>query len=244
MQLAFIALFSLQIIGTLTAPFYLRIRGKMSDHKMKFSKRHILKDITLHFLMMSFITAHFVVILYSLLNTQAKAPQQLLFFASLEVVFLAAALYGSGMYIAAILFEAVTRRRFSIIRLLHGPISHSIMYGAYLASFGNLANIARFSEGNISLSPIVFFVVGALGGYSAGISAISSGISYIYTILAVVIGLAFSLNQDLLNPFSAHFEGYFVMSTIIGVVFFFWSKSHNAKFSWYRPINVTKIRLF
>jgi hypothetical protein len=247
MGLAIAALFSLQIIGTLATPIYLSVRGNMPRRISHYSKKKIIRAITTHFLMMFFITFHFIVILYALLNSQSEVSQQLLFYNALEVVFLSAALYGSGMYIASVLFEMLNKKHSYITRIIHGPISHIIMFGGYLCAFGNLSNISHFTaSSDIAFVPWQSLVLlGIIGGYSSGISAISSGIAYIFAIASILIGLFFSLwMPDYGNPFYLHFLGFWATSFTVCMIFIATRVIKRKPFSWYIPINFSKVKLF
>lgn len=245
MDLAAAALFTLQIAGLIATPIYLRARGLMSlNTHAKLSNKKLIKDISLHFTMMFGITVFFIVMLFSFLNNSAASSQNLLFYISLEVVFLAAALYGSGMYIASILIDTFVKSNLKIVRLVHGPVSHGIMFGAYLCAFGNLGNIAAHSTNPaISIPWYLFLTVGLLGGYSAAISAISGGISYLYALESTIIGIIFlAWNFNLLNPFVQHFIGFSVSSAMVCLAYILIRIKQNEPLAWYHPINVSKIK--
>lgn len=247
MQNALLTLCFFTLSGVVGTPFYIWIRGKMSLSKFhKYTKKKIIKDITFHFLMMFFITANFVLILYFLYNSTDKASESLLFYNSLQILVLAAAIYGSGMYMTAILFETLTQKTYDITKLIHGPISHGIMYGSYFIAFGNLGNVAKFahqSNTNITSFPLqLVFILGIFGGLCAGIGAVSSGISYIYSLISVIFSVFILLNNnDTTNPFIIHFIGFAVCSISVGIIYALLEKARNVPFSWYRPVNFTKL---
>jgi len=205
----------------------------------EYSKKTIFRVVGMHFLMMFIITAIQVIILQSLLTGNSQLSQQAVFVVSIQVLFLAAALYGSGIYITAILFETFVTRKYLVIRFLHGPLSHTIIYTAYLGTFGNvsfinnaLSIVSSPSIGQIFIAfGILTGIVAAIGNYANGILMISIVVS------AITFAIFLFLNVNS-NNFALLFEGYEISFLVTGTALTLYTLMKGEKLSWYKPINI------
>lgn len=236
---AFLLVFATLGIGL--SPFYLYLRSKMtrSNKPHEYSKKTIFRVAGMHFCMMFTATAIQVIILQSLLNGSQLLTQRAIFVVSIQVLFLAAALYGSGIYITAILFETFVTRKYLVIRFLHGPLSHTIIYTSYLGTFANLGFIAAAlnTHTTIALWPILF-IYGVVTGVVVAIDNYANGILLISLIVSsIALGVFIFLNSGV-NSFTYFFvgidSGLLVMGGLLAVTRIIQGK----RLSWYDPINI------
>lgn len=231
----------LSLMGIILSPLYLFLRGKMtkSNKPHEYSKKTIFRVVGMHFLMMFGITAIQVVILQSLLMGTGTLTQKAIFVVSVQILFLAAALYGSGIYITAILFETFVTKKYLVIRFLHGPLSHTIIYGAYLGTFGNLSFIAN--ELGVSSTTAfwqLFILLGVLAGIVAAIDNYANGILILSLLCGLIALLLFTVLNTQLNAFSYFFLGLLGGFLTVSCIFIAARLLQGKKLSWYEPVNI------
>lgn len=242
MLLSEISLLVLAGMGVILSPIYLYVRSKMtrSNKPHEYSKKRIFRVVGMHFLMMFGITVINTIILQALLTGSQFLSQKAIFVISLHVLFLAAALYGSGIYITSILFETFVSRKYLVIRFLHGPLSHTIIFASYLGIFANLSFIANELEIHSSIQTYgqIFLLLGIISGIVAAIDNLANGILLLSVITSAVTLALFLFVNSTINTFSVFFlglEGGFLIAAMI-LLFKRLLKGH--RFSWYEPVNI------
>lgn len=229
------------LLGIVFSPIYLFLRQKMtrSNKPHEYSRKTIFRVVAMHFFMMFVITAIQVAILQSLLSGNTILSQNAIFVVSLQVLFLAASLYGSGIYITSILFETFVTRKYLVIRFLHGPLSHTIVYASYLGIFANLSFISQALgiSSTLNMSNI-FLGFGILAGIVAATDNLANGILLVSLIVTSIAFALFLFVNGQSNSFAFFFEGYgagFLTTGISLVVYKFLKKE---RLSWYQPVNI------
>jgi hypothetical protein len=240
------ALLVLSFSGIIGTPVYLFLRSKMIKADFSYSKRHIFKVVILHLATMVSITLLHALILLSILQTKESiSPLKLQYFIA-QIVLLAVALYGGGMYITCILVEhfAAPNNKQGILfkktlRLLHGPASHLIFEMAYLLAFWNIAAIQQdlFMVGTPTLFPF-FTVLGAVVGIAFTFATIGNG-TYILFLICEAISLPFFLTLvGKTTSGGVYAWGFMTATFLVGSTFVAFRALLRKKILLYQPINL------
>jgi hypothetical protein len=239
------ALLILSFCGIVGTPIYLFLRSKMVKADFSYSKKHILKVVVMHLAAMIVITLLHSLILLSMLQTKdVISPLKLQYFVA-QIILLAVALYGGGMYITCILvehFAAPNNKQGHLLkktlRLLHGPASHLIFEMSYLLAFWNIAAIQQdlFIAGTTPLFPF-FTVLGFAVGAAFTLATIGNG-TYLLFLICELFSLPFFLTLVRFNTSGGVYAWGFMASTFgIGLVFVLSRVFRHKKLLLYQPIN-------
>ncbi len=227
--------------GIIVSPIYLYLRSKMtsSNKPRQYSKKTIFRVVGMHFLLVFTVTVLNVIILQALLEGSQLLTQRAIFVISIQVLCLAAALYGSGIYITAILFETFVTRKYLVIRFLHGPLSHMIIYISCLVAFANLSFISNAIHVSTSTELWqIFLILGVLAGIVAVIDNIANGILLLSLASSALIFGIFLFFNSQMNSFAHFFIGLEVGLLLGGALFIVQRLLNGKKLSWYEPINI------
>ncbi len=246
MYLFELALVVLSFLGILGTPIYLFLRSKMVKADFSYSKRHIFKVVLLHLATMVAVTLLHAMILLSMLNTKESiSPVKLQYFVA-QIILLAVALYGGGMYVTCILVEhfAAPNTKDGLLlkktlRLLHGPASHLLFELAYLLAFWNIAAIQQdlLLPGTPPLFPF-FNLLGIAVGAGFVFATIGNG-TYVLFLLCEVFLLPFCWSLVQNTTSGGVYTWGFMTASITGALAFITIRALlGKKILLYQPINL------
>lgn len=203
MSLQELSLVALSGAFSLAAPSFLYFRRKMSKEKApeKQSRKRILRFTAFNLILNSL--AYFGIMLTFLSVITKPGVIMTPTLTIISTFFLlagAVTFYGCGMYITAVITETLTpqqfrklpyfRRQFIATNMLHGPVSHTIMFSGFIVAGALLVILDMITGTPLESLPRLFLVCGALLGLSMGYAQIVNGSAPFHTITGIISVIA------------------------------------------------------
>lgn len=257
MYLQELLLILITLCSIIVTPMYLFFRKEMVKNPSKggFHSLRVIKIININILLSMIPYLLFILMLISVLykeGTFSLSPEVII----ITVIFLiiiGLSLYGNGMYITSIIIEAFTLphlrkqksfcTQFIATNLIHGPISHIIIYSGYILALFLLSIIEVINQSNSSIPTTLLIICGIIAGMIYCITQNFNGtirFQFRTSFVTLFLFIVFYLNksqESIFNYSLATFFLFFSISFLIASLFYLifeMSKKNKKGISWYK----------